>query len=99
MDSFQAPFQLKELVLDAVSLKEFQNSIGMLTHLEYLVLEGGGDPMRIEWKSFTKSLRNLSNLRRLVLCDFRTSSGEFSFSNIEYNGMSPASGPSSTGLG
>ena len=88
MDSFQAPFQLKELVLDAVSLKEFQNSIGMLTHLEYLVLEGGGDPMRIEWKSFTKSLRNLSNLRRLVLCDFTTSSGQFSLSNSEIHVVS-----------
>ncbi|XP_059064140.1 disease resistance protein Roq1-like [Cryptomeria japonica] len=96
LNDAQAPFQLKELVLDAVSLKEFQNSIGMLTQLEYLVLEGGDDPMKIEWKSFSESLRKLSNLRRLVLSDFRSSTGQFSLSN---SGMSTVSKPQMSSLG
>ncbi|XP_057855495.2 TMV resistance protein N isoform X2 [Cryptomeria japonica] len=82
----QVPLQLKELVLDGTNLQEFPNSLGVLSHLENLVLAGREEWNGTEWNNsmkidgmfFSNSLRKLTNLRSLVLRDF-TLSGELSF--------------------
>ncbi|GLJ14045.1 hypothetical protein SUGI_0224630 [Cryptomeria japonica] len=40
----QVPLQLKDLILDGTNLEEFPNPLGMLSHLENLVLAG-----RVKW--------------------------------------------------
>ncbi|KAH9312671.1 hypothetical protein KI387_027706 [Taxus chinensis] len=76
-DEEQAPFQLKELVLDGTNLKEFPKSVGRLSHLEDLVLTGRAEwngwkwdnIMQIDGRFFSKSIRKLKKLKSLVLGD------------------------------
>ncbi|KAH9289012.1 hypothetical protein KI387_033129 [Taxus chinensis] len=74
-DNAQAPLQLKELVLQQISLEEFP-SLGMLNQLHDLVLKGKtrqDNPMLISGRSLSEALRKLTNLRSLILCQFRLS--------------------------
>ncbi|XP_057855500.2 disease resistance protein Roq1-like isoform X2 [Cryptomeria japonica] len=81
----QVPSQLKELVLEGTNLEEFPKSLGVLSHLENLVLAGREEWNGTEWNNsmkidgtlFTNSLRKLTNLESLVLRDF-TLYGELS---------------------
>ncbi|KAH9304446.1 hypothetical protein KI387_008850, partial [Taxus chinensis] len=67
----QAPFQLKELFLERAFCDpaDFTKSLGMYNYLEILVLSGRSSfsPTLIDGRSFSQSLGNLANLRRLVL--------------------------------
>ncbi|KAH9317337.1 hypothetical protein KI387_019106 [Taxus chinensis] len=80
-DDEQAPCNLKELVLDTTNLEEFPNSIGMLRHLEDLVLRGRAEWNGSEWDNsfqidgsfFSKTIEKLTNLRSLVLRDLTLS--------------------------
>ncbi|KAH9317333.1 hypothetical protein KI387_019102, partial [Taxus chinensis] len=74
-DEEQAPFQLKELVLDGTNLEEFPNSLERLSYLEDLVLTGRSEwngsewnnSMQIDGRYFSESLEKLRKLKSLVL--------------------------------
>ncbi|KAH9288565.1 hypothetical protein KI387_032682 [Taxus chinensis] len=74
----EVPFKLKELLLETIILRELPNTLGMLNHLENLVLKGKysyitDSEFLIEGRSFSESLRKLSSLKSLTLWDFRLS--------------------------
>ncbi|KAH9288618.1 hypothetical protein KI387_032735, partial [Taxus chinensis] len=79
------PFELKELLLETIILRELPNTLGMLNHLEKLVLKGrysdiSNSNFLIEGRSFSESLRKLRSLRSLTLWDFCLS-GELALSD------------------
>ncbi|KAH9288615.1 hypothetical protein KI387_032732 [Taxus chinensis] len=81
----EVPFELKELLLETIVLRELPNTLGMLNHLEKLVLKGrysdiSNSNFLIEGRSFSESLRKLSSLRSLILWDFCLS-GELALSD------------------
>ncbi|KAH9294115.1 hypothetical protein KI387_040682 [Taxus chinensis] len=81
----EVPFELKELLLETIILRELPNTLGMLNHLEKLVLKGrysdiSNSNFLIEGRSFSESLRKLSSLRSLILWDFCLS-GELALSD------------------
>ncbi|XP_057871803.2 disease resistance protein Roq1 [Cryptomeria japonica] len=63
----EVPCQLKELLLYRTSLAEYTNSLEMLTNLEKLAIRRSPDDDGIQGRSLLKSLRNLTQLRSLVL--------------------------------
>ncbi|KAH9288617.1 hypothetical protein KI387_032734, partial [Taxus chinensis] len=84
-DDLQVPFELKELLLETIILRELPNTLGMLNHLEKLVLKGrysdiSNSNFLIEGRSFSESLRKLRSLRSLTLWDFCLS-GELALSD------------------
>ncbi|KAH9288613.1 hypothetical protein KI387_032730, partial [Taxus chinensis] len=81
----EVPFELKELLLETIILRELPNTLGMLNHLEKLVLKGrysdiSNSNFLIEGRSFSESLRKLRSLRSLTLWDFCLS-GELALSD------------------
>ncbi|KAH9288620.1 hypothetical protein KI387_032737, partial [Taxus chinensis] len=81
----EVPFELKELLLETIILRELPNTLGMLNHLEKLVLKGrysdiSNSNFLIEGRSFSESLRKLSRLRSLILWHFCLS-GELALSD------------------
>ncbi|KAH9317335.1 hypothetical protein KI387_019104, partial [Taxus chinensis] len=89
-DEEQAPFKLKELVLDGTNLEEFPKSLERLSYLEDLVVTGRAEwngsewnsSMQIDGRSLSKSLEKLRKLRSLVLRNL-TLSGELTFNVSE----------------
>ncbi|XP_059064180.1 disease resistance protein RUN1-like [Cryptomeria japonica] len=70
------PLQLKELVLQQISLEEISSSLEMLNELQYLVIKGKtgrGNRILATGRSFSETLKKLTKLRRLILCQFRLS--------------------------
>ncbi|XP_057837034.2 disease resistance protein RPP5-like [Cryptomeria japonica] len=73
-DNAQAPLQLKELVLQQISLEEISSSLGMLNQLQDLVIKGKSERenhMLTSGRSLSETLKKLTKLRRLILCQLR----------------------------
>ncbi|XP_057837004.2 disease resistance protein Roq1 [Cryptomeria japonica] len=81
-EAAQVPLQLKELVLQQISLEEISSSLEMLNELQYLVIKGknGGNCILGTERSLTETLKKLTKLKGLILCQFRFS-GKVSLKN------------------